>query len=351
VLVIWKGASSKIKLSDGGVAGVILGVAFGVGLLVCVFFLPYLYRKLVVGDWQLKWYHIPLGPLLLRRGEIPPLPANHDGGVKDYYAGHLTAEQLEAKRAAESRGDIEHTGKEMAVSEANSDQISRDEPMAAATPAAPPVQTIVGPRPEGKWYSATVLFWFLKKGFFHGIDKDVVDSQKKKSILSRDLEAMHARASHFDNKAEYMYSFLQVLTAATASFSHGANDVSNAIGPFATIFQIWHEGTIGKNTPVPTWILAFGGTGIVIGLWLYGYNIMRNLGNRITLHSPSRGFSMELGSAVTIIMATRLSKSKHLHQVLHGALTYFNRASCLYDPMYHRCHRWCRSLLWRLADH
>jgi hypothetical protein len=34
---------------------------------------------------------------------------------------------------------------------------------------------------------------------------------------------------------------------------------------------------------------------------------MRNLGNRITLHSPSRGFSMELGSAITVILATRLS--------------------------------------------
>jgi len=44
----------------------------------------------------------------------------------------------------------------------------------------------------------------------------------------------------------------------------------------------------------------------VIGLWTYGYNIMRNLGNKITLHSPSRGFSMELGSAFTVIMATRL---------------------------------------------
>jgi phosphate/sulfate permease len=52
---------------------------------------------------------------------------------------------------------------------------------------------------------------------------------------------------------------------------------------------------------------AFGGGAIVIGLWTYGYNIMRNLGNRITLHSPSRGFSMELGSAITVILATRLS--------------------------------------------
>jgi len=53
---------------------------------------------------------------------------------------------------------------------------------------------------------------------------------------------------------------------------------------------------------------CFGGAGIALGIWTYGYNIMRNLGNRLTLHSPSRGFSMELGAAVTIILATRLSK-------------------------------------------
>lgn len=54
---------------------------------------------------------------------------------------------------------------------------------------------------------------------------------------------------------------------------------------------------------------CFGGAAIALGIWTYGYNIMRNLGNRLTLHSPSRGFSMELGSAVTVILATRLSMS------------------------------------------
>ena len=36
-----------------------------------------------------------------------------------------------------------------------------------------------------------------------------------------------------------------------------------------------------------------------------GYNIMRVLGNRITLHSPSRGFSMELGASITVILASQ----------------------------------------------
>ena len=45
----------------------------------------------------------------------------------------------------------------------------------------------------------------------------------------------------------------------------------------------------------------------MLGLSTYGYHVMRNLGNRLTLMSPSRGFCMELGSALTILLATRLT--------------------------------------------
>lgn len=47
--------------------------------------------------------------------------------------------------------------------------------------------------------------------------------------------------------------------------------------------------------------------------------MMRQLGNRITLHSPSRGFSMELGSACTVIMATRLELPVSTTQCISGA--------------------------------
>lgn len=46
---------------------------------------------------------------------------------------------------------------------------------------------------------------------------------------------------------------------------------------------------------------------------------MRALGNKITLHSPSRGFSMELGAAITIIMATKLQLPVSTTQCITGA--------------------------------
>lgn len=45
---------------------------------------------------------------------------------------------------------------------------------------------------------------------------------------------------------------------------------------------------------------------ISIGLATYGYNIMSVLGNRLTLHSPSRSFAISLGAAVTSLLAAQL---------------------------------------------
>jgi len=307
MLLLWKGGAYTITLSEPEIAGTIVGVGAAWALVIAIFLLPWLYRVVIREDWPLRWWHIPLGPLLLRRGDPPPMPADY--ALKDYYAGHLTKEELDARRAA-ARGDVEVTGGAETTGENGEKKIASDTSEADDSPPKAPVKKLVGPKPEGAWYTGPVFFWYVKWAVLRGVDQDVVNMQNRKSVMSSDVEELHAHAAHYDNKAEYMYSFLQVMTAATASFTHGANDISNAIGPYATVFQIWQDGKIPDKdkSEVPLWILAFGGACLVIGLWTYGYNIMKNLGNRITLHSPSRGFSMELGSAITVILATRLSK-------------------------------------------
>jgi sodium-dependent phosphate transporter len=162
--------------------------------------------------------------------------------------------------------------------------------------------------------------------FFRGVYIDVVSEQSgtnqpkflERLLVGKNLEKKHALVVHYDQKVEHLYSFLQVLTAATASFTHGANDVSNAMGPMAAIYNVWETNTTGRRSPVPLWVLIYGGAAISIGLWTYGYNLMRNLGNRITLHSPVRGFSMELGAAATVVMATRLALPVSTTQCIIG---------------------------------
>lgn len=304
----------------GQIAGTIFGVAFGVMALVIIFFLPYVYRKLVKDDWTLKWYHVFVGPLLLRRGPTPEAPEGSQAQVvQDYYRGHATREDLEAAQVKPSTiSDLE----KQKANVTGSDGRSSDEIMAAKRTAQDNTKSLdeIEQADSGSWYTPGNLLKIAINAFMHGVRKDVVAEQSRgSSKLSGNILDMHARAAHFDNKTEHLYSFLQVLTAATSSFAHGANDVSNATGPLCTVFLIWNSGIVDKKAPVPIWVLAYGGAAIVIGLWTYGYNIMRNLGNRLTLHSPSRGFSMELGSAVTVVLATRLALPVSTTQCIVGA--------------------------------
>ena len=49
-----------------------------------------------------------------------------------------------------------------------------------------------------------------------------------------------------------------------------------------------------------------GGVGISLGLLIYGYKIIRAIGVKLCCITPSRGFSIELGSATIIIIGSRL---------------------------------------------
>ncbi|MBE3048037.1 inorganic phosphate transporter [Candidatus Bathyarchaeota archaeon] len=264
MLLVWKGGSIEVNLNSAGIAGVIVGVGCAFAVVIGIFLVPWLYRIVVKDDWQLRWWQIPMGPLLLRRPEPPVQPAGASGGITDFYAGHLTKEELDSLRNRNSRtSDTEATRvvtpkvnnaetEAKPVAKDSEDGSEEHEPERTVHVH----KSIVGPRPEGPWHSGAMLFWRFKWVFLRGVDQDVIASQNKESKLTGDLDEMHAHAKHYDNRAEYLYSFLQVLTASTASFAHGANDVANAIGPYATIFQIWNTGNMGgKKSEVPVWIL------------------------------------------------------------------------------------------------
>lgn len=302
--------------------------AGGLIILEAVFILPFLWVRIMREDWTLRWYHCLQGPWLLKRPPPPPTPFGYvKPQIKDYYRGHLTAEELAYMRASETLLQSVQTPNDQPPNlDSDKDNDLVLPPPALATPSPTPPTAINGdpgtfipPRPMGPWNSWPVIGWHINRFLLRGIEKDVISMQKRNVVLKWDLEDMHARAEHYDNRAEYMYSALQILTAAAASFTHGANDVANAIAPFTTAYEVWHSGTIVDIAHVPIWVLAFGGGSIVLGLLTFGYHVMRTLGNRLTLISPSRGFCMELASAITVLMATRLKLPVSTTQCITGA--------------------------------
>lgn len=117
-------------------------------------------------------------------------------------------------------------------------------------------------------------------------------------------DAPHGGAEIYNNSTESIYRYLQVFTAVCASFAHGASDVSNAVGPFAAIYNIYVSGKVSTTSSTPIWILCLGGAGLVIGLATFGVRLMSLMGEKITLITPSRGFAAELSAALVVSFAS-----------------------------------------------
>ena len=113
---------------------------------------------------------------------------------------------------------------------------------------------------------------------------------------------------------------MQVLTCAVASFAHGASDVSNAVAPLAAVHYAWKNGQVTPaSSGTPIWVLAFGGAMICVGLATYGYNIMSVMGNRLTMHSPSRSVAISLGAAITTLLAAQVGNNLSSIFAIFGA--------------------------------
>jgi sodium-dependent phosphate transporter len=268
-----------------------------------------------------------MGPLLWSR-QAPADAFDHESAVPDYrVVGRDGETATEASTKPEKRsntlnGDVESKGSDpnldLHAQQLNSEQI----PEAALAD----VEKDRKDKIEGAWILPRNLWIILRYKLpyvlFYGANVDVHARQLGEGKEGDRRLEMLQHTKQYSNDTEHLYSFLQVMTSCTQAFAHGSNDVANAIGPFAAIYYIWHTGLpTDKNTDTPVWMLAFGGAMIVIGLATYGYNMMISLGNKITLHSPSRGFSMEFGASITVILASQFGIPVSTTMCIVGATT------------------------------
>ena len=131
----------------------------------------------------------------------------------------------------------------------------------------------------------------------HDVHAELKDEESK-------VYKIHQNAEKFDARTENVFSFVQVITATFDSFSHGANDVANSIGPFAGVSAIYTTHHADAKSAVPIWILALGGAGIVVGLATMGYKIMASIGVNLVRVTPSRGFTIEMGAAIVVLVGS-----------------------------------------------
>lgn len=119
---------------------------------------------------------------------------------------------------------------------------------------------------------------------------------------------------------EKIFIALQIVSACLVAFAHGANDVANAIGPVAAVLDVLKKQAISGHSVVPSWLLALGGVGIVLGLATWGWRVIETVGEKITELTPTRGFAAEFGAAVTILLASKLGLPISTTHALIGAV-------------------------------
>ncbi len=100
-------------------------------------------------------------------------------------------------------------------------------------------------------------------------------------------------------RADRHLRFLEVVASCWVIFALGSNDVANAIGPLSAAL-----GAMG--TELPIWVLAFGGFGIVLGMFTWGYRIVETIGKRITELTPASAFAAQFGAAATVLVCSAL---------------------------------------------
>lgn len=119
---------------------------------------------------------------------------------------------------------------------------------------------------------------------------------------------------------ESIFRNLQVITSCFVAFSHGANDVANAIGPLLLVV----ENTIPADK-YPfflggDYLLFVGGMGIAVGLSTWGYRVIKTIGFGVTKLTNTRGFSVDFAAATTILVASKMGMPISTSHTVVGAV-------------------------------
>jgi inorganic phosphate transporter, PiT family len=135
-------------------------------------------------------------------------------------------------------------------------------------------------------------------------------------VLLRNIEA---KSVEDYATVEGVFRKLQIVTSCYVAFSHGANDVANAIAPVAAIIPL-ANGEMSLTAGIPTELLALGGIGIAFGCLTWGRRVMRTVGGRITNLTNTRGFSVDFAAATTVLVASKLGLPISTSHTVVGAV-------------------------------
>jgi len=151
--------------------------------------------------------------------------------------------------------------------------------------------------------------------FFGAIGAVITYILVKPRIAKKVVELNNSRES-----INLLFTIPLIFAAALLSFAHGANDVANAVGPLAAVYDALTTHGVSEKAAIPLWVMVVGGLGISIGLALFGPRLIKTVGSEITELDQMRAFSVMMAAAITVVIASQLGLPVSSTHIAVGAI-------------------------------
>lgn len=103
-----------------------------------------------------------------------------------------------------------------------------------------------------------------------------------------------------------LFNIPLIFAVCLLTFSHGSNDVANAIWPLAAIYDSLINSWVSWNVWIPFWILLLWGSWLAFWLLIWWPKIIKTVWSEITELDQIRAFAIALSAAITVIIASQL---------------------------------------------
>jgi PiT family inorganic phosphate transporter len=139
-------------------------------------------------------------------------------------------------------------------------------------------------------------------------------------LVRKPVARLAQRQGNTKDGVNRLFTWPLVCSAALLSFAHGANDVANAVGPLAAIYEAVKSGAIATKAATPMWVMVLGALGLSVGLALYGARLIKTVGKEITELDNMRAYSIAMAATITVIFASQLGMPVSTTHVTIGAV-------------------------------
>ncbi|MFN3611646.1 inorganic phosphate transporter [Tepidimonas sp.] len=160
----------------------------------------------------------------------------------------------------------------------------------------------------------------MKIGFWQAVVMGFVAAALTYAVIRAPIARRAAALPGTKSAVNELFTWPLVFAAALLSFAHGANDVANAIGPLAAIYEAVLHGAVVAKAATPLWILVLGALGLSLGLALYGGKLIMTVGKEITELDRMRAYAIAMAATLTVIVASQLGMPVSTTHVSIGAV-------------------------------